>query len=188
MPNRILPALVTPLTAAGQLDVPSAERLINHLYERSVGGLYVTGSTGEGIYLDFAVRQKIVELAVGMSRGRGRVMAAEIMICTPAIRALIRDDKVHQIVSSMQGGKKRKVSLTTDPVISAKPGWRRGDFHTHTGHSDGACAGGSGTRRCTAAGSRRPPRRRSPPPPASSATRTPPGRSSAGCSTTRSII
>ena len=74
-PNRILPALVTPLTPSGELDVPSAERLIEHLYAQGVGGLYVTGSTGEGIYLDGAVRRKLVELAVGMSRSRGKVIA-----------------------------------------------------------------------------------------------------------------
>src|SRR4029079_6489061 len=31
------------------------------------------------------------------AKGSGRVAACEIMICTPAIRACIRDDKVHQI-------------------------------------------------------------------------------------------
>jgi N-acetylneuraminate lyase len=74
-PNRILPALVTPLTPKGELDVPSAERLIDRLYAKGVGGLYVTGSTGEGIYLDWAVRRKLVEVAVGMSRSRGKVIA-----------------------------------------------------------------------------------------------------------------
>lgn len=38
--------------------------------------------------------------------GGGRVMALEIMTVTPAIRALIRDDKVHQIYSLMQAGQK----------------------------------------------------------------------------------
>jgi len=74
MANRIFPALVTPLTSDGQLDVVSAERLINRLYERGVGGLYVTGSTGEGIYLDFPIRRRIVELAISLSKGRGHVM------------------------------------------------------------------------------------------------------------------
>jgi twitching motility protein PilT len=32
-------------------------------------------------------------------------MAAEVLVVTPAVRALIRDDKVHQIYSSMQSGK-----------------------------------------------------------------------------------
>ncbi|MCI0330366.1 MAG: type IV pilus twitching motility protein PilT [candidate division Zixibacteria bacterium] len=38
--------------------------------------------------------------------GGGRVMTMEIMICTPAIRALIRDDKIHQIYSLIQAGQK----------------------------------------------------------------------------------
>jgi N-acetylneuraminate lyase len=69
-----LPALVTPLLPDGALDVTSAERLIDHLYKQGVGGLYVTGSTGEGIYLDPAIRRQIVELTVERSRGRGNVI------------------------------------------------------------------------------------------------------------------
>ncbi len=38
--------------------------------------------------------------------GGGRVMALEIMVATPAIRAIIRDDKVHQIYSMIQSGQK----------------------------------------------------------------------------------
>ncbi len=38
--------------------------------------------------------------------GSGRIMAMEIMVCTPAIRALIRDDKIHQIYSLLQAGQK----------------------------------------------------------------------------------
>jgi twitching motility protein PilT len=39
--------------------------------------------------------------------GTGRVVALEIMIPTPAIRNLIRDDKVHQIYSTMQAGQEK---------------------------------------------------------------------------------
>ena len=39
--------------------------------------------------------------------GKGRVVALEIMIPTPAIRALIRDDMVHQIYSTMQSGQEK---------------------------------------------------------------------------------
>jgi twitching motility protein PilT len=38
--------------------------------------------------------------------GGGRVMALEILVCTPAIRAVIRDSKVHQIYSLIQAGTK----------------------------------------------------------------------------------
>jgi twitching motility protein PilT len=44
--------------------------------------------------------------------GQGRVVSLEIMIPTPAIRNLIRDDKVHQIYSSMQAGQE-KVGMQT---------------------------------------------------------------------------
>ena len=40
------------------------------------------------------------------SDGRGRVMALEIMVTTPAIRNLIREEKIHQIYSAMQAGQK----------------------------------------------------------------------------------
>jgi twitching motility protein PilT len=39
--------------------------------------------------------------------GSGRVVSLEIMIPTPAIRNLIRDDKVHQIYSTMQAGQEK---------------------------------------------------------------------------------
>jgi twitching motility protein PilT len=38
--------------------------------------------------------------------GRGRVMSLEIMVTTPAIRNLIREEKIHQIYSAMQAGGK----------------------------------------------------------------------------------
>jgi twitching motility protein PilT len=39
--------------------------------------------------------------------GKGRVVSLEIMVPTPAIRNLIRDDKVHQIYSTMQTGQEK---------------------------------------------------------------------------------
>ena len=38
--------------------------------------------------------------------GGGRVMALEIMVSTPAVRNLIREEKIHQIYSAMQSGQK----------------------------------------------------------------------------------
>src|SRR5262249_25986166 len=40
------------------------------------------------------------------SDGQGRAMALEIMVATPAIRNLIREEKIHQIYSAMQAGQK----------------------------------------------------------------------------------
>ena len=39
--------------------------------------------------------------------GQGRVISLEVLIPTPAIRNLIRDDKVHQIYSTMQTGQEK---------------------------------------------------------------------------------
>src|SRR4029077_9134753 len=36
--------------------------------------------------------------------GRGRVMVMEVLVPNPAIRNLIREDKIHQIYSAMQTG------------------------------------------------------------------------------------
>ncbi len=50
--------------------------------------------------------QAVVSQTLIPKVGGGRVMAMEIMIATPAIRAIIRDDKVHQIYSMIQSGQK----------------------------------------------------------------------------------
>jgi twitching motility protein PilT len=39
--------------------------------------------------------------------GRGRAMAMEILVPNPAIRNLIREDKIHQIYSAMQSGQEK---------------------------------------------------------------------------------
>src|SRR3984885_3049664 len=56
--------------------------------------------------LAFVLEGIITQTLLAKAKGRGRAMAAEILVVTPAIRALIRDDKIHQIYSSMQSGKK----------------------------------------------------------------------------------
>jgi len=52
------------------------------------------------------VLQAVVTQQLIPKIGGGRVLGLEIMIATPAIRALIRDQKIHQIYSSIQAGQK----------------------------------------------------------------------------------
>jgi twitching motility protein PilT len=52
------------------------------------------------------VLQAVISQQLIPKIGGGRVLALETMICTPAIRALIRDDKIHQVYSLMQAGQK----------------------------------------------------------------------------------
>jgi twitching motility protein PilT len=50
--------------------------------------------------------QAVVSQTLIPKIGGGRVMALEIMIATPAVRAIIRDDKIHQLYSMIQSGQK----------------------------------------------------------------------------------
>ena len=47
---------------------------------------------------------------------KGRVAALEILICTPAVRNLIREAKTYQILSSMQTGKKYGMQTLDDAI------------------------------------------------------------------------
>ena len=64
--------------------------------------------------LSFVHEGVITQMLLPKAKGRGRVAAAEIMICTPAIRAVIRDEKIHQIYSLMQAGKKHGMQTMND--------------------------------------------------------------------------
>jgi twitching motility protein PilT len=66
--------------------------------------------------LAFVLEGVLTQTLLQKARGRGRSMAAEIMVATPAIRALIRDDKIHQIYSSMQAGKKHGMQTMNDSL------------------------------------------------------------------------
>ena len=72
--------------------------------------------------LAFVLEGVITQTLLPRAKARGRVMAAEIMIATPAIRAVIRDDKVHQIYSLMQAGKKHGMQTMNDALYQAYMG------------------------------------------------------------------
>jgi twitching motility protein PilT len=54
------------------------------------------------LVLEGVLSQQLVPTA----DGQGRTMALEIMVATPAIRNLVREEKIHQIYSAMQAGQK----------------------------------------------------------------------------------
>jgi twitching motility protein PilT len=56
--------------------------------------------------LSFVLQGVFSQQLLPRATGRGRILAAELLLCTGAVRALIRDDKVHQIYSIMQTGGK----------------------------------------------------------------------------------
>ncbi len=52
------------------------------------------------------------------ANGEGRVAALEILVATPGIRNLIRDDKVHQIYGTMQAGQEKLGMQTMNQSLS----------------------------------------------------------------------
>lgn len=56
--------------------------------------------------LSFTLQAVFCQQLLQRLNGRGRVLAAEIMVANSAIRSLIRDDKAHQIYSIIQTGGK----------------------------------------------------------------------------------
>jgi len=66
--------------------------------------------------LSFSLEGVVTQTLLPCAKGSGRVAAAEVLVCTPAVRASIRDDKVHQIYSIMQAGKKHGMQTMNDAL------------------------------------------------------------------------
>ena len=66
--------------------------------------------------LSFVLEGVVTQTLIPKARGRGRVVAVEVLVATPAIRAVIRDEKIHQIYSLMQAGKKHGMQTMNDAL------------------------------------------------------------------------
>jgi N-acetylneuraminate lyase len=67
MLSGIVPAVVTPFDAEGKFNVRSFELLVERLYGAGVHGLYLCGSTGEGMLQTAAQRKQVAEAAMRCS-------------------------------------------------------------------------------------------------------------------------
>ena len=56
--------------------------------------------------LAFVLEGVVTQQLIPRSRGAGRIMCSEVLVCTPAIKAMIREAKAHQIYGLMQAGQK----------------------------------------------------------------------------------
>ncbi|MCX5801099.1 MAG: type IV pilus twitching motility protein PilT [Candidatus Eisenbacteria bacterium] len=65
--------------------------------------------------LEGVVRQQLIP----RMRGSGRVLVTEILVCTPAVRAVIREGKIHQIYSLMQAGQKYGMQTMNQALYKA---------------------------------------------------------------------
>jgi 4-hydroxy-tetrahydrodipicolinate synthase len=71
----IIPPLVTPLSEeGGGLDAEGLARVVDHVIEGGVHGLFVLGTTGEGPSLTYEVRTELIERVCEQARGRVPVL------------------------------------------------------------------------------------------------------------------
>ncbi|MDA8083184.1 MAG: type IV pilus twitching motility protein PilT [Nitrospiraceae bacterium] len=59
------------------------------------------------VQLSFVLEAILSQQLIPKKSGKGRCLAIELMVPNPAIRNLIREDKIHQIYSSMQTGQSK---------------------------------------------------------------------------------
>jgi twitching motility protein PilT len=69
------------------------------------------------VMLAGALQGVVVQTLLKTSDGSGRVPACEVMVCTPAIKNLIREGKTHQMYSSIQAGKQHGM-ITMDQSLA----------------------------------------------------------------------
>src|SRR5207244_8444653 len=69
--------------------------------------------------LAFTLEGVMTQQLIPRSRGTGRIMCAEVLVCTPAIKAVIREGKTHQIYSLMQAGQKYGMQTMNQALLQA---------------------------------------------------------------------
>jgi 4-hydroxy-tetrahydrodipicolinate synthase len=70
----IIPPLLTPRTAHGEIDRAGLAALVDHLVAGGVHGIFVLGSSGEVPYLTNAERDLVLSTAIEAAAGRVPVL------------------------------------------------------------------------------------------------------------------
>ncbi|WP_405666200.1 dihydrodipicolinate synthase family protein [Streptomyces sp. NBC_01166] len=78
----VIPPVVTPLTADGELDRASLERVVGHLLEGGAGGLFALGSSGETAYLTPAEQDEVIKVITSAAAGQVPVLVGAIETTT----------------------------------------------------------------------------------------------------------
>jgi twitching motility protein PilT len=97
------------------LHTNSAAQTINRIIDIFPSNQQAQIRTQLSLVLEGIVCQALLPRA----DGKGRIVSLEIMIPTPAIRNLIRDDKIHQIYGSMQAGQEKLGMQTANQSLAS---------------------------------------------------------------------
>ena len=81
----VIPALVTPFTGEGAVDLPLLEKQAGYLRDAGVHGIMVGGTTAEGAYLTTREKTEIFRAVQGVVRGGPFLAAACLQPSTEAV-------------------------------------------------------------------------------------------------------
>ncbi|HOF62280.1 MAG TPA: dihydrodipicolinate synthase family protein [Candidatus Latescibacteria bacterium] len=70
----LIPPMVTPLDAKRRLDKSGVKKMVGHLVEGGVDGIFLLGTTGEGPHLSYAIREELVKATCRFVGGRVPVL------------------------------------------------------------------------------------------------------------------
>lgn len=70
----IIPPMVTPLRDRDTLDLAGLERLVEHILDGGVHGLFILGTTGEGPSLSYRLRRELIDQTCRQVDGRVPVL------------------------------------------------------------------------------------------------------------------
>src|SRR5580704_8628191 len=99
----------------GTLHTNSAAQTISRIIAIFPAGQQSQIRTQLSLVLEGIVCQSLLPRA----DGKGRVVSLEILVPTPAIRNLIRDDKIHQIYGAMQTGQEKLGMQTQNQSLAS---------------------------------------------------------------------
>ncbi len=66
----IIPPMVTPLDSPVSLDIQGLDRLLDHLIDGGVHGIFILGTTGEGPSLSYRLRRELIDRTCEKIAGR----------------------------------------------------------------------------------------------------------------------
>ncbi|WP_420176144.1 dihydrodipicolinate synthase family protein [Luteococcus sp. OSA5] len=81
----IIPPLLTPFAEDGSVDFASLDRLVDHLIDAGVHGLFVLGSSGQVAYLTDDDRDAVMRHVVAKAAGRVPVLAGTADLTAPRV-------------------------------------------------------------------------------------------------------
>lgn len=137
-PPDYMPALITPFTRAGEIDIDAHTGNLGVLAETGIEGFVIGGSNGEGPYLEPGERRALVKAGrrrkahfmVGIAAESTRTALAQVaeaidggadtlLVMTPTTMARGRDEAIHDFYKSVADASTVPVFLYSVPLVTA---------------------------------------------------------------------